>query len=62
MQFGPPWARRLQAKGIEVRFISPQYMAPFVKTNKNDRNDAVGCCRFSGHRPKLFEPSRTLPG
>ncbi|GAB7543932.1 hypothetical protein CS8_036040 [Cupriavidus sp. 8B] len=26
--------------GIEVRLISPQYVAPFVKTNKNDRNDA----------------------
>jgi len=26
--------------GIEVRLISPQYVTPFVKTNKNDRNDA----------------------
>ena len=26
--------------GIEARLISPQYVAPFVKTNKNDRNDA----------------------
>jgi len=34
------WARRLQATGIEVRLITPQYVAPFVKTNKNDRNDA----------------------
>lgn len=34
------WARRFQSLGIEVRLISPQYGAPFVKTNKNDRNDA----------------------
>lgn len=34
------WARRLMSLGIEVRLISPQYVAPFVKTNKNDRNDA----------------------
>ncbi|MGU7771598.1 IS110 family transposase [Burkholderia sp. MR1-5-21] len=34
------WARRFQALGIEVRLISPQYVVPFVKTNKNDRNDA----------------------
>ena len=34
------WARRLQSTGIAVRLISPQYVAPFVKTNKNDRNDA----------------------
>ncbi|MDR6859877.1 transposase [Variovorax guangxiensis] len=34
------WARCFQAMGIEVRLISPQYVSPFVKTNKNDRNDA----------------------
>ena len=34
------WARRFQSLGTEVRLIGPQYIAPFVKTNKNDRNDA----------------------
>lgn len=34
------WARRFQELGIAVRLISPQYVKPFVKTNKNDRNDA----------------------
>ena len=34
------WARRFQGLGIEVRLISPQYVTPFLKTNKNDRNDA----------------------
>lgn len=35
------WARRFQLElGVEVRLISPQYVKPFVKTNKNDRNDA----------------------
>ncbi len=34
------WARRVSALGIEVRLISPQYVTPFFKTNKNDRNDA----------------------
>ena len=34
------WAPRFQEMGIEVRLISPQYVAAFVKTNKNDRNDA----------------------
>lgn len=36
------WARRFQEMGLEVRLISPQYVIPFVKTNKNDRNDAEG--------------------
>jgi len=26
--------------GIEVRLAGPQYVTAFVKTNKNDRNDA----------------------
>jgi transposase len=34
------WARCFLAMGIEVRLVSPQYVTPFVKTNKNDRNDA----------------------
>lgn len=34
------WARCFREMGIEARLISPQYVSPFVKTNKNDRNDA----------------------
>jgi len=34
------WARVLQGMGHEVRLIPPQYVKPFVKRSKNDRNDA----------------------
>ena len=34
------WARELQARGIAVRLIAPQFVKPYVKSNKNDRNDA----------------------
>ncbi len=34
------WARELRALGHEVRLIPPQYVKPFVKTNKNDACDA----------------------
>ena len=34
------WARELQALGHEVRLIPPQYVKPYVKTNKNDATDA----------------------
>ena len=34
------WARVLQAMGHRVRLIPPQYVKPFVKRSKNDRNDA----------------------
>jgi transposase len=34
------WGRKLQALGHEVVLIPPQYVKPFVKRGKNDRNDA----------------------
>jgi transposase len=38
------WAWELQALGHEVRLIPPQYVRPFVKTNKNDAADAEAIC------------------
>jgi transposase len=38
------WARELQALGHAVRLIPPQYVKPFVKTNKNDVSDAEAIC------------------
>ena len=38
------WARELQSLGHEVRLIPPQYVKPFVKTNKNDAADAEAIC------------------
>ena len=38
------WARSLQSLGHEVRLIPPQYVKPFVKTNKNDAADAEAIC------------------
>jgi transposase len=34
------WGRALLAFGHQVRLIPPQYVKPFVKRSKNDRNDA----------------------
>jgi transposase len=34
------WGRTLQAMGYRVRLIPAQYVKPFVKRSKNDRNDA----------------------
>ena len=38
------WARVLQQYGHEVKLISPQYVKPYVKGNKNDSNDAEAIC------------------
>ncbi len=34
------WGRRLAAMGHTVQLIPPQYVKPFVRLGKNDRNDA----------------------
>lgn len=34
------WGRRFQEFGHEVKLISPQFVKPYVKTNKNDERDA----------------------
>ena len=38
------WARRLQAHGFKVRLVAPQFVKPYVKSNKNDANDAEAIC------------------
>lgn len=34
------WARQLIKLGHEVKIMAPQFVKPYVKSNKNDRNDA----------------------
>jgi transposase len=36
------WARRFREHGHEVRLMAPQFVKPFVKSNKNDMRDAEG--------------------
>jgi len=38
------WARKLQALGHTVRLMAPQFVKPYVKTNKNDAADAEAIC------------------
>ena len=46
------WAKLLGELGHEVRLISPQFVTPYVKSNKNDRNDAEAICEAVG-RPNM---------
>jgi transposase len=32
------------AKGFRVKIIPPQFVTPYVKSNKNDVNDAEAIC------------------
>ncbi|HZR03377.1 MAG TPA: IS110 family transposase [Burkholderiales bacterium] len=38
------WARELQKLGYSVKLIPPQFVKPYVKSNKNDANDAEAIC------------------
>ncbi len=46
------WARLLLHRGYAVIIIPPQFVKPFVKSNKNDANDAQAICEAMG-RPDM---------
>jgi len=46
------WARELAARGFAVRLIAPQFVKPYVKSNKNDANDAEAICEAMS-RPNM---------
>jgi transposase len=46
------WGRQIQALGHQVKLIPPQYVKPFVKGNKTDRNDAEAICE-AALRPNM---------
>ncbi len=54
------WARELQALGHEVRLIRPQYVRPFVKTNKNDAADAEAICEAVGRPTMRFAAAKSV--
>ena len=38
------WARKLQAMGHQIKLMTPQFVKPYVKANKNDAADAEAIC------------------
>lgn len=53
------WARVLSDLGHGVRLISPQFVTPYVKSNKNDRNDAEAICEAVGRPSMRFVPPKS---
>lgn len=54
------WGRKLQAMGHTVRLIAPQFVKPYVKTNKNDAADAEAICEAVGRPHMRFVPLKTV--
>jgi len=54
------WARQLQARGFVVKIIAPQFVTPYVKSNKNDANDAEAICEAMSRPNMRFVKPKTV--
>jgi transposase len=54
------WARKLQALGHEVQLIAPQFVKPYVKSNKNDAADAEAICEAVSRPSMRFVPIKNV--
>jgi transposase len=54
------WARLLMAKGFTVKIIPPQFVTPYVKSNKNDANDAEAICEAMSRPTMRYVTAKTV--
>jgi transposase len=54
------FARQLQTLGHTPKLIAPQFVKPYVKSNKNDAADAEAICEAVGRPNMRFVPIKTL--
>jgi len=54
------WARKFKEMGHDVRLISPQFVKPYVKSNKNDTVDAEAICEAVQRPSMRFVPIKGI--
>lgn len=54
------WARELQNLGHTVKLMAPQFVKPYVKTNKNDMADAEAICEVVSRPNMRFVSVKTV--
>jgi transposase len=54
------FARRLEAFGHVVKLMAPQFVKPYVKTNKNDAADAEAICEAVARPNMRFVPAKNM--
>ncbi len=54
------WARKLRSLGHDVRLMAPQFVKPYVKTNKNDVANAEAICEAVGRPNMRFVPIKDI--
>ncbi len=50
------WARKFRKLGHEPRLMAPQFVTPYRKNEKTDRNDAEAICEAVGRANMRFVP------
>lgn len=54
------WARKFQGFGHKVRLMAPQFVKPYVKSNKNDVADAEAICEAVARPNMRFVPIKSV--
>jgi transposase len=54
------WSRVFSRFGHSVRLIAPQFVKPYVKSNKNDANDAEAICEAVSRPHMRFVPVKSV--
>lgn len=54
------WGRELQKLGHSVKLMAPQFVKPYVKSNKNDANDAEAICEAVARPTMRFVAIKTI--
>jgi len=54
------WGRQLQSRGYTVKLIPPQFVKPYVKSNKNDARDAEAICEAMSRPNMRFVTVKTV--
>src|SRR6516165_5204717 len=54
------WARRFRAYGHEVKLMAPQFVKPYVKSNKNDMRDAEAIAEAVTRPTMRFVPIKDV--
>jgi transposase len=54
------WARKLQVLGHTVKLMAPQFVKPYVKTNKHDAADAEAICEAVTRPNMRFVPLKNV--
>ena len=54
------WARQLQSRGYTVKLIPPQFVKPYVKSQKDDAKDAEAICEAMSRPGMRFVSVKTV--